>query len=187
MLSTYLGNDKPGPRDTTLGVDLGTQTMLRRNSVLKINVWDTTGDDNFRGLIAIYCRNTDAFVIVFDVTSRQSFWNAHTWAIFLVEHCADEGVPPMCLVGNKADRVVRVSLSLQCAACMSLCSFRLQQEVTEQEGHQVAGELGIPYFETSALDGNGVQELFETMVERAVKVVTLTQVRENECTCCCIS
>lgn len=121
LLSTYLGNDKPGPRDTTLGVDLGTQTMVRGNRVLKINVWDTTGDDNFRGLIAIYCRNTDAFVIVFDVTSRQSFWNAHTWAIFLVEHCADEGVPPMCLVGNKADRVVRVSLSLQCAACMSLC------------------------------------------------------------------
>jgi len=81
-------------------------------------------------------------LLVYDVTDDRSFNNIRTWHANIEQH-ASEGVNKV-LIGNKSD-------------------WTDKRAVTEDEGRELAEELGIKFIETSAKINEGVEEAFFTL------------------------
>jgi len=116
------------------------EITLNRSKV-KVQVWDTAGQEKFRTITASYYRGAHGIIIVYDITNKESFKNVKHW-IRDVELYASENVNRM-VVGNKADL--------------------LNRQVKKEEGKAVADDLGVPFMETSAKDGMNVQEAFNKL------------------------
>jgi len=75
-------------------------TIRKKNTNIKLDVWDTAGQEKYRSLTLHYLRGSDGFIIVFDLTSISSFQNLNYWMKFIKNHSS---VVPKILVGNKLD------------------------------------------------------------------------------------
>jgi small GTP-binding protein len=66
---------------------------------MRLNVWDTAGSEMFRSIVPRYYRNTDVCILVFDVSSRESFNNLESWLTEFKSNCASSSrKPPRIIV-----------------------------------------------------------------------------------------
>uniref|UniRef100_A0A7S0AFA3 Uncharacterized protein n=1 Tax=Pyrodinium bahamense TaxID=73915 RepID=A0A7S0AFA3_9DINO len=128
----------------TIGVDFLAKTVqLQDGGTLRLQLWDTAGQEKFRSLARSYVRDARAAVLVYDVTKRLSLDGVRAWAQCVRNECEDG--PIIVLVGNKTD-------------------LSEQREVAADEGKREAQELGACVFiETSAKDGTNVDALFQQL------------------------
>ena len=68
---------------------------------MKLIIWDTPGQERFRSVVLKHLKSFEGFVLVFDVTNRQSFENLEGWLKIIKEN--SEKKPIICLFGNKVD------------------------------------------------------------------------------------
>ena len=111
--------------------------------MLHIKVWDTAGQEKFRTLTHGFYQNGQGIMIVYDVTSAQSFEKVKSWMESIYEH-ADKDVCKI-LVGNKIDMAA-------------------ERVVSFKEGQSCAKEFDMEYVETSAKTGEGLELAFETLI-----------------------
>ncbi|KAG6816262.1 Ras- protein Rab-8A [Tephrocybe sp. NHM501043] len=104
--------------------------------------WDTAGQERFRTITTAYYRGAMGILLVYDVTAENSFNNIRTWHSNIEQH-ASEGVNKI-LIGNKSD-------------------WTDKKVVTEEQGRELAAELGIKFMETSAKANDGVEDAFFTL------------------------
>ncbi|KAF4741581.1 hypothetical protein FOZ63_016273, partial [Perkinsus olseni] len=108
---------------------------------VKLQLWDTAGQERFRSLIPAYLRDTAACVVVFDLTSKESFASVRSWVSQVRDEKGADGGIQIVLVGNKADMAE-------------------SRQVSEEDAKTLADELGVRYFETSAKSGVEIDEIF---------------------------
>lgn len=88
----------------TLGASFKSKTipLPSENSQIKLNLWDTAGQEKFKSLTRMYYQEAEAAIIVYDTTFRESFESAKNWVQDLRENA---NVPDVLivLVGNKCD------------------------------------------------------------------------------------
>ena len=140
ILNQFLNNAFNEDYDITVGVEFGAKTIDLTNGKVKLQIWDTAGQDSFKSITRAYYRGAAAALICYDITCRESFENLHGW----LEECKTNGNPEMTLVlvGNKID----------------LAEGR---EVSVEEGHEFARNNGMVFFETSAKTAERVGEIFQ--------------------------
>ena len=68
---------------------------------VKLQVWDTAGEERFRTITTSYYKGAQAIIVVFDITDRDSFEHVKNWMAD-VDKFAKEGVLRI-LCGNKCD------------------------------------------------------------------------------------
>ncbi|PSC69978.1 ras-related RABH1b [Micractinium conductrix] len=123
----------------TIGIDFLSKTMYLEDRTVRLQLWDTAGQERFRSLIPSYIRDSSVAVVVYDVTSRQSFLNIQRW---VEEVRAERGSDVIIvLVGNKTDLVDK-------------------RQVSIEEGDAKARELAVMFIETSAKAGFNIKALF---------------------------
>lgn len=167
--------------DPTLGVEFGSKliTLPEDNKVVKLQCWDTAGQESFRAITRSYYRGAAGCLLVYDVTSRKSFLSARSWLAEVREH-ADPHVSCI-LVGNKVDLcedstpsaadAYLPSSSPPNAAASQIKSTRAKntshvsmkgkvREVTYAEAEQWAKEEGMLFVEASAKSGLNVEQAF---------------------------
>lgn len=133
---------------STIGVDFRFRTVKIENKTVKLQIWDTAGQERFRTITSAYYRGADGIIMVFDVTSTESFDHVNDW-LKEVNRYAAEGTVKL-LVGNKSDRTA-------------------DKVVTEEQAKEFADELGIPFIETSAKSSKNVEEAFLTMAGELIR------------------
>ncbi|ETE68623.1 Ras-related protein Rab-27B, partial [Ophiophagus hannah] len=114
-----------------------------------LQLWDTAGQERFRSLTTAFFRDAMGFLLMFDLTSQQSFLNVRNWMSQLQANAYCEN-PDIVLIGNKAD-------------------LSDQREVNERQAKELADKYGIPYFETSAASGQNVEKAVETLLDLIMK------------------
>jgi len=172
--------------DPTLGVEFGSKliTLPDDNKVVKLQCWDTAGQESFRAITRSYYRGAAGCLLVYDVTSRKSFLNARSWLAEVREH-ADPHVSCI-LVGNKVDlcedsvpSAAGPSLTSSSppsananATASQIRSVRSKnitsqsatkgkvREVTHAEAELWAKEEGMLFVEASAKSGLNVEQAF---------------------------
>lgn len=132
----------------TIGVDFRVLTFEKREHVVKLQLWDSAGQERFRGITHSYYRGCHGVMLVFDVTNRQSFENVATWMQDVKRYGSE--TCPIVLIGNKCD-------------CLPS-----KREVEDAEAAALAAELGCKYLATSAKTGSGVDEAFEVLVDDCI-------------------
>jgi Ras-related protein Rab-1A len=131
---------------STIGIDFNVKSVsINDNVSIKLQIWDTCGQERFKALTRSYYRNANAVIVVYDITSPQSFKNAKEW-IKETEQYLDDDVL-VILVGNKSD----------------LYEFR---KVQYFEGHQLAEQKRLQFFETSAKYDNNIETVFDFVAQK---------------------
>ena len=133
---------------STIGVDFRFRTVKIDKKTVKLQIWDTAGQERFRTITSAYYRGADGIIMVYDVTSQESFDHVNDW-LKEVNRYASEGTCKL-LVGNKSDRTT-------------------EKVVTKERAKEFADDIGVPFLETSAKSAANVEEAFLTMASELIK------------------
>merc|ERR1719224_106523 len=63
----------------TIGIDFLSKTMYLEDRTVRLQLWDTAGQERFRSLIPSYIRDSSVAVVVYDISSKQSFMSIERW------------------------------------------------------------------------------------------------------------
>ena len=77
------------------------RTVEIDNKIVKLQIWDTAGQEKFRTITSSYYRGAHGIIVVYDITDRDTFGNVKNWFNEINKYAA-ESVNKV-LVGNKAD------------------------------------------------------------------------------------
>ena len=121
----------------TVGFEFLTFNMRINNNVLKLQIWDTCGQEVYKSLISNFYRNSSLALILYAINNRDSFQHAETWLNDL-KNQANPNVR-VFLVGNKSD-------------------LESERVVSKEEGEKFKDEKKLDRFmETSAKTGENAR------------------------------
>merc|ERR1712087_673034 len=118
---------------------------------IKLQIWDTAGQERYRAVTRSYYRGAVGALILYDVTSRESYNNLPTWLRDAREQASFHDIS-IIAVGNKRD-------------------LKEERQVSFLEASRLAQEHDILFLETSALTGENVNEVFHTLAQRILNKV----------------
>lgn len=90
-------------QESTIGAAFLTQTVQIDDTTVKFEIWDTAGQERYHSLAPMYYRGAQAALIVYDITSKDSFHKAQNW-IRELQRQANANIV-IALVGNKLGKV----------------------------------------------------------------------------------
>ena len=113
--------------ESSVGIDYYSKNIKFGGEELTLQIWDTAGQEKYRGLIPTYARNAVLAFIIYDISSKKSFENLTEWINYLnsIEKM------PMIICGNKIDLVD-------------------DRQVKKEEGEKFAKKNNLVFFEVSA-------------------------------------
>ncbi|GAB5364050.1 hypothetical protein AAMO2058_000936400 [Amorphochlora amoebiformis] len=132
---------------STIGVDFRFRTLKINKKTVKLQIWDTAGQERFRTITSAYYRGADGIIMVYDVTSMESFEHVDEW-LNEVDRFANENTCKL-LVGNKAD-------------------LTEERKVAADTARALAQRLNIQFLETSAKTSTNVTTAFSLMAEELI-------------------
>ncbi|KCV72750.1 rab family, other [Fonticula alba] len=127
----------------TLAIEFSTKVILHEGKRLTVHIWDTAGQERFTALTRNYFRGAVGALIVYDITSVESFNSVPRWLSLLRSHAHPATV--VCLVGNKID-------------------LEANRKVPTQSGSDFAKAHGLLFHETSACTGVGINLTFHQLI-----------------------
>ncbi|XP_047398680.1 ras-related protein Rab-17 isoform X1 [Sciurus carolinensis] len=133
----------------TVGCAFFTKVVDLGASSLKLEIWDTAGQEKYRSVCHLYFRGASAALLVYDITRKDSFHKAQQWLADL-EKELHPGEVVVMLVGNKTD-------------------LGAQREVTFQEGKEFAESNRLLFMETSAKLNLQVSEVFCAVAQELLR------------------
>lgn len=134
----------------TVGCAFFTKVVDLGSSSLKLEIWDTAGQEKYHSVCHLYFRGANAALLVYDITRKDSFHKAQQWLEDL-EKEFQPGEVVVMLVGNKTD-------------------LGEEREVTFQEGKEFAESKNLLFMETSAKLNYQVSEVFTVVAQELLKI-----------------
>jgi small GTP-binding protein len=125
--------------NSTIGVEYLTAVIEIDGQAVKLQLWDTAGQEKFRSIAKSYFRHAVGVILVYDITDRKSFDDLGLWLTDV--HQLSDPNAAITLIGNKFD-------------------LAHQRAITSAEAQTFASSHGLTYLETSARSGDNVTEAF---------------------------
>jgi Ras-related protein Rab-21 len=134
-------------QESTLKANFLTKDLNLDGVPVRLNIWDTAGQEKFRSIASNYYRQAKGALIVYDITDKSSFARVVEW----VKELNQQGEPDICIaiVGNKCDR-------------------ESERQITKQEATEYARRIGALHLNTSAKTGKNVEEVFQELSKQMV-------------------
>ena len=140
IISRVMDNPFNEVYEPSIGVDFMSKIIKYRGQNIKLQIWDTAGQEKYKGLIPSYVRNSSIVFLIYDISVKTSFDNIPKWISFIrsIENTT------LVLCGNKIDLSNR--------------------EVNKEEGEELAKKEGIAFFEVSAKTDENIKNMFYNVV-----------------------
>ena len=139
LIRRYTKDQFGGIYLNTVGIDFQDKLIQIEDKKVKLQIWDTAGQERFRNVAKNYFQNTQGFVLVYNITDRQSFEKLSFW-LEQIKLNASEKVK-IVLVGNN-------------------CDLANERKVSIEEAEEFAKKNNMKFFEASPKEGTNVNELF---------------------------
>ena len=143
----------------TIGVDFKVKSLEIENKSIKLQIWDTAGQERFRNVISSYFKGAHGILLIFDITSRDSFKELENWLAEVEKNASTQILK--ILIGNK-------------------CDLEEEREISKDEGEAFAMRNGMQYIETSAKINTNVNEAFEALSKIMVEYYSKKSSAINE-------
>lgn len=126
--------------DLTIGVEFGSRMIRIEEKDIKLQIWDTAGQESFRSITRSYYRGAAGALLVYDITRRDTFTHLSNW----LQDARENGNADMVitLVANKTDLDSR-------------------RTVSTEEGQKFARDNNLIFVEASAKNSTNVEQAFE--------------------------
>ena len=148
IASRYCKNSFNDHHINTIGGAYQQQKVVVGNgSMVKLHIWDTSGQERFRAMTNLYYRDAQVAIITYDITNESTFSSIDFW-IQELKYKVENDNMILCLVGNKCD----VSSN--------------ERKIPTSKGKNFAQENNMIFYETSAKTGEGVKDLFVTIANK---------------------
>ena len=146
LLTRFLYNTFSYDQTSTLSATYATKKIKTYNDdEIILQIWDTAGQESYRGLTQLFYRNAAGIIIVYDITRKNTFEEIKNYCLKQVKENASKEAK-IVIVGNKNDLFTK-------------------GEVDEEECRAFAEKIGAMFQLTSALNSNGVDKLFEDLAD----------------------
>jgi Ras-related protein Rab-5C len=127
------------------------KVVLNNGAMVKLHIWDTSGQERFRAMTNLYYRDAQVAILTYDITNESSFNSIEFWIKELRYKVENENMI-LCLVGNKCD----VNIN--------------ERKIMTNKGKNYANENNMIFYETSAKTGEGVKDLFVTIANKVYEM-----------------
>lgn len=144
--------------NATVGIDFKVKTIMSKNNKkVKLQIWDTAGQEKFNSITTAYYRNARGAIIMYDVTREETFENLRKW-FTLVSQFGRADIE-VAIVGNKCD--------MNTEYC--------KRQVSREMGEALATEMGCHFFECSAKEDINVTDVFSCLSEEIIRHMPIEQ------------
>lgn len=147
LIWRYVNDEFYTSSHTTIGVELATKIVEVDGRRVKVQVWDTAGQEKYRALTSNYYRGAVGVMLVYEVSNASTFSNIVNWLAEATRYHLN-GVT-LLLVANKTDVAER--------------------EVASEVGETFAKKYGLEFIETSALNSSNVNAAFTVLLKKALQ------------------
>ena len=154
MMNQFLRGKFEEAYFATIGINCLNKLFIFDGKKVKINYYDTAGQERYNSINLTLLRKADGVILVYDITSQESFRKIDFWIQELHNKSRESKV--LMLVGNKTD-------------------LDNEREVSFQQGEKKANEIGCPFMETSAKTNHNIKECFE----KASRILYLKKSEED--------
>ena len=133
---------------TTSGIDLKSKDIEIKNKNIRIQIWDTAGQEKYRAITRNLYLKVLGVLIIYDITNEKSYNNLKTWVQLIREDCGSH--MQIIIVGNK-------------------CDLDSERKINQEEVMKYAKKEKIEYIETSCKTGENVQKAVKTICEKILE------------------
>ena len=144
FLSRYVDDNFSKNYIPSFGLDWKTKSLNFLNKEITLRITVADAHERFGSILESYYKRAHGIIFIYDVTNKDSFDAICNWNKVVQNNACCK-----VLVGNKCDKYDRV--------------------VTEEMGKNLADELCMNFFETSAKTGKNIKELFFSLTEEMFK------------------
>ena len=120
------------------------KNLTIKNRNIRIQIWDTAGQEAFRSITRTYYKNSTCAFIVYDITDKKSFDKVITWLNEVKDMCYKDIL--ICLIGNK-------------------CDLEGKRVISFEDGKSLADQNNLLFYETSALNDENIGDIFEEILQ----------------------
>ena len=138
---------------TTSGIDLKTSSIEIKNKKIRVQLWDTAGQEKYKAITKNLFLKVQAALIVYDITNEETFNNLKTWVRSIKEECGKQ--IQMLIIGNKND-------------------LNEERVVDKNIAMEYAKEEKIDYLETSSKTGDNIQKAISLLCEKVLENTEFT-------------
>ena len=149
ILNRFMNDTFTEEYQATIGLDFQSKNVQIDGQDIHLLLYDTAGQEKFRSLIPMYTRDANIILLVYDISSQDSFDHLPNWLNDLSNVNMDEAI--FALVGNKND-------------------LGDKREVSTEDGKKFAEEHNFIFQETSAKTGDGFSELFYKSLFEKIRI-----------------
>ena len=136
IINVLTGHKFNNDYEASIGVDFFSKTIKYKGKIIKLQIWDSAGQEKFRSLIPNYIRGSSLVFIVYDISNRKTFDSLQSWVDF-VNNIENSNI---VIIGNKID-------------------LDTKREVTKEEGEKFCKEKNYEFFEVSAKDDTNLNDM----------------------------
>lgn len=174
ILVSYVDDSYADNYVSTIGIDLKVKMKSINGKKVKLQLWDTAGQERFRSVISSYFRCSKGIIMVYDISSRQSFNDLRLWHDTIKKYCSDKSYK-VIVAGNKAD-------------------IKNKRIVSKQEGQKFADEINAIHMEISAKNKKNLNKMFDVLAKSIIddielqytdSVTNITINKQNDKNSCC--
>ena len=158
IMLRFSSNQFREEHELTIGVEFAIKFFEKDNKNIKIQIWDTAGEEAFQSITKTYYRNAIGALLVYDITKKSSFEHIKNWLDSVKENSTKN--IKIILIGNKSD-------------------LEDKREVTFQEGEEFAKNNGLIFFETSAKNFKNINEAFNKLTEEIYENIEIFEEEEK--------
>ena len=141
IINSIMGQKFSEEYEPSIGVDFFSKTVRYKGRLMKLQIWDSAGQEKFRSLIPNYIRGSSLVFLIFDITKKESFEHLNEWITFITNIEKTNIV----IVGNKID-------------------LKGNRVITKEEAEKYCKEKNYDYFEVSAKEGTNINNLLYTSI-----------------------
>jgi len=132
----------------TIGVDFQIRTIDIDGKVVKMQIWDTAGQEKFQSITSQYYRGAHGIIVVYDITRRETFDHAPKWFGEIERHAMPDA--RKLLIGNKSD-------------------LNDQRQIESDEAQSYGRKMNITAIETSAKEATNVDHSFKMLAQDVIQ------------------
>ena len=158
IVERLINDDFTGDNETTIGVEFRTFPVQVGDVEVKLNIWDTAGQEKFRSVSKAYFRNALGAILVFSLTDQKSFDALDDWLNDLQSLCAPNA--SIMLFGNKLD-------------------LKDERVISQEEANLFASRHDLEYIETSAFDSTNIKDSFTRLASQIYEKVSKGEIQST--------
>ena len=103
LMKRVMDNEFKTEHQVTIGVEFGSYGIKIDNKIIKMQIWDTAGQESYKSVTRIFYRGAHCVFLTYDMTRDETFVNLSEWYKEIKQHAASD--VQVYLVGNKSELV----------------------------------------------------------------------------------